>query len=221
MVEALGQGRHRVIGLARLVEVVELPHEQLAQPLALAALPRAAVPIQHPVSFHRLPAPLTGKRLANREPEYQPPGRCLRQMRQMQEPLDQQDRAVVVVQEPRDKRPQDLGLLWFGTEVCLADDQFPADPVEFSLRVGPRVCLGLRGLRVEVERDRRLEARKRWMREAGQSPPVELVGLLEQSPQRVARMGARIGKQFVLGLAAVASPQRDMGSPYYPGQNIR
>jgi hypothetical protein len=69
----------------------------------------------------------------------------------------QSDRAIVVVQEPGDERQQDLGLLPLQAEIRLADDQFSALPVEFTVRVGSRVRLG-QGSRIEEERGRRLEA---------------------------------------------------------------
>ena len=86
----------------------------------------------------------------------------------LQEPLDQQGRAVVVVEQPGDERQQDLDLLLCRAEMFLADHQLPADPVEFPLRVVLRFRCGLRGTRVEVEHERRFKMPEWWVCEAGQ-----------------------------------------------------
>src|SRR6266568_175392 len=182
VIDALGQGGYGVIWLARLLEIGELSAEQLPQPFALAAFPREAVPIQHAVAFHRLPAPLAGERHGGREPDKHPPERVLRQVREAEEPFDQGGRAIVVVQEPGDQWQQDLGLLPLRTEIRLADDQFPTLPVAFAFRVGPRLFLG-QSARIEEECGRRLEASQWWMRETGQAAAVDGIGLLDQSAQ--------------------------------------
>ncbi|MHB8599225.1 MAG: hypothetical protein ACYDER_20740 [Ktedonobacteraceae bacterium] len=131
-----------MIWLACLLEFLELLTEQRAQSATFATLPREPIPIQHTLSFHRLPAPLARTSHEEREPEPYAPERGLCQVRDVEEPLDQRDRTIIVVQESGDERPQNLGLFPVRAEIRLADDQLPADPVQVPLRVGSGpVCI--------------------------------------------------------------------------------
>ncbi len=212
MVNAFGQRRNRVIWLACLLEVSEQLPEQLTQPSALATLPREPIPIQHTLSFHCLPVPLARTSHKEREPEPYAPERCLRQVRDVEAPLDERDRAIRVVQEPGDERPQALGLLLVRTEICLADDQFPTDPVQVPLRVGRGlVCLWPALWRREMEeRDRCLELPEWWLCEAGQAAAVEVIGLLEQCAEVTFRVRTRQREQPIRRLATVAPEEDEM-----------
>jgi hypothetical protein len=105
-----------------------------------------------------------------------------------EELLDQEIGAVVVVEQPCHQWQQDVGLLYFGAEVCLVDYQDACSPVAFLFGVGVLIWLWFGG--IEDEGAWRLKVCDWRMLEAGEAPPVVSIRLVEDGPYRAMRVCA-------------------------------